>query len=178
MKHYRYVIIIEPIATICIIKTISIMYRCIFAAATIAILAITCASEPSSCILATGSRPIIHVYRSPFEDDEYCYSSRTASRSTRLCVREYFGQPSSIHDRPSIDIKCNTDYYISAIWATRDRLPEAQLERGYRCCRVSNLCTKNCYNDGPIHIDGDMDYKVKDGQVIVGVNNTDHHNGE
>ena len=131
-------------------------------AATIAILAIRmCISEVTTftCGVSCGSKPIIKVYT----EDEYCYGCRTSSRTTLDCDREHVYALNGFHDRPSLDVMCSDDYYISGIWNSRENLYEVQSERGYKCCRVKGLCTKNCKDDGPISIHGDVSYNLKAG---------------
>ena len=72
----------------------------------------------------------------------------------------------------TLNTQCRPDYYISGVWSYHDNGKEDR-RFSFRCCKVSGLCTRNCYLDGPVNnLDGDMNYNLKAGQVIVGAYST------
>ena len=156
--------------------------RYTFVAATIAVLAMTCISEVTSStpcnefdqrhdFVCASGKPIIHVsghHDNGKEDRIYCYGCQTTSRSTSDCYDTGYVNGFDA----TLNTQCRPDYYISAVWSEHDNGKEDR-RFAFRCCRVSGLCTRNCYLDGPVNnFDGDMNYNLKAGQVIVGAYST------
>ncbi|XP_065888124.1 dermatopontin-like [Dysidea avara] len=150
---------------------------CTFVVATIAVLVMTEITSSTPCsefgqrhdFVCASGKPIIHVSgrhvrdNNGKEDRVYCYGCRATSRSTSDCYDT--GYVNELDD--TLSTQCHPDYYISGVWSERDNGKDRRF--AFRCCRVSGLCTRNCYLDGPVNnFDGDMNYNLKAGQVIAG----------
>ena len=152
--------------------------RCTFVAITIAILAMTCVSGVTSStpcnqfdqghdFVCPSGKPIVSVsghHNNWKEDRIYCYGCQTASRSTTDCYDTGYVNEFDA----TLNTQCAPNYYLSGVWSYHDNGKEDR-RFAFRCCKVSGLCTRNCYFDGPVNeYDGNMNYNLKTGQVIVG----------
>jgi len=156
--------------------------RCTFVAATIAVLAMAFVSEVTSStgcsplyhghdFVCPSGKPIVRVFGRHYsgkKDREYCYGCQTASRSTTDCYDTGYVNEFDT----TFNTQCQPNYYLSGVWSYYDNSKEDR-RFAFRCCKVSGLCTRNCYFDGPVNeYDGPMDYNLKAGQVIVGAYST------
>ena len=151
--------------------------RCTFVAATIAIVAMTCISEvtSSSCsefnqfhdFVCPFGKPVTQVsgyYDSIRRDRRYCYGCQTqanATDDTELCYYTDVGRGGKL---------CALNWYITGFRSSYDNVREDRYF-DIKCCRaISDMCTKNCnILDGPLNdLEGDVNYSLKAGQVMVG----------
>ena len=98
------------------------------------------------------------------EDRIYCYNCRNNSGSLSHCYQT--GYVNSWNN--AVATLCHPDYYIAGVRSYHDNKREDR-RFDYTCCKNTNQCTRKCFLDGPVNNwDGDMDYRLQTGQVIVG----------
>ena len=156
--------------------------RCMFVAATIAILAMTCVSGVTSSaecnqffqrhdFVCPSGKPINHVsghHDNSKEDRVYCYGCELETQSSTDCYDTGYVNEFDA----ALLTQCRPNYYLSAVWSEFDH-PTQDRRFAYRCCRVSGLCTRNCKLEGPVnYYDGEMNYSSQAGQVFTGAYST------
>ena len=114
-----------------------------------------------------SGRPISRVWGhhdNGKEDRIYCYSCDQTAPTASSCYTTGYVNNYNY----AVAYQCSPNYYIAGVTSVHDNGYEDR-RFSFQCCKNTGNCTTQCSLAGPENkFDGNMDYRVPQGYVVIG----------